>query len=50
MKEKRSIVTQLQLELPHGIGADSKTGPGNAVGGEMEESQAICKELSRKYR
>lgn len=32
MKEKVSLVTHLQLELPHAIEADSKTGPRNAVG------------------
>lgn len=48
MKEKGSLVTHLQLELPHAIEADSKAVPRNAAGGEMEVSQAICKEVSRQ--
>lgn len=48
MKEKRSLVTHLQLELPPTIKADSKAGPTNVVGGEMGESKEICKTASKQ--
>lgn len=43
MKEQRSSITHLQLELPPAIKADFKAGPRNVVGDEMGESQEICK-------
>lgn len=47
MKEKGSLE---QLELLHAIEADSKPGPGDTVGGEMEESQAVWKGVCRELR
>lgn len=47
MKKKGSLVTHLQLELPH---AHSKAGSRNVVGGGMEKTQAMFKAEFRQLR
>lgn len=46
--EGKKVSSYSQPELPHAIEADSKADPRNAVGGEMEKSQALCKEVTRQ--